>query len=270
MKSKSQIINNFFYGGRPLVAHSLVFLTLGVISLLQIPINFIMKKYSMDTGILINEFAVIAGIPLIIAASLHLDITKLFPLKKPAFNMIIIASLLTLMIALLIDYTAVATEFFFPLPKEFREIMNRLMEFKGASGFIYKLFILCIVPGICEEIFFRGFCQTSLTAKWGKTVAIIITGFLFAVMHGNPWYLHLYFILGVLLSFVYAFTQTLWVPIVCHIINNAWTFINHSLKIEFPLNIPIYGNIILVITVVLFAMILIKKFKTHQNPSDEA
>lgn len=233
-QSSSNFIQRLFSVGQPLPGTSLIFLLVAIISILQLPANILMKSCSFTLGIFFNETVVIAGIPLLVAHCFGFEKSRLFPFKPPKINTLIYAAILAVPVALLIDYAASASESFLPMPARYHDLLNQLMAFEGEGQFLTKLFVLCVLPGICEEIFFRGFCQTSLEIKLGKWKAIIITSALFALLHGNPWYFHLYFLLGFFLSWVFAVSRTLWIPITCHIINNAWTFINNALKIEYP------------------------------------
>ncbi len=77
----------------------------------------------------------------------------------------------------------------------------------------------------------------------GPAFGIIAAAALFALMHGNPWHMHLYFLLGCFLGWTYAVSGTLIVPIACHIFNNAWTLTHHALGTTLPLeNAPIALN----------------------------
>ena len=212
-----------------------VLIAVALVALLQLPAHVLMKSVSMSLGVFLNETIVIAGLPLLLVILMGFDRSRLFSLTSPKAATLILAILLSIPTALVIDYSVSASEFVFPLPQQYHDILDQLMAFAGAKEFFLKLFVLCVVPGFCEEIFFRGFCQTSFEARWGKTAAIFMTAVLFALLHGNPWYMHLYFLLGCYLSWVYAVSRTLWIPIVCHMMNNGWTFINHARGIEYPL-----------------------------------
>lgn len=49
----------------------------------------------------------------------------------------------------------------------------------------FVLFI-AVMPGICEELFFRGYLQRRLLQRWSPGWAIVITSILFALMHITP------------------------------------------------------------------------------------
>ena len=255
--------------GRSVPAAPLVFLLVAVISLLQFPSNLFMKTVSIPGGIIINELVFIVGLPLVAVLALHYDASKLFPLKAPRVLTLLAAFAVTVPIAMLIDYAASATEAILPMPASYHELLDRIMAFSGGWEFALKLFVLCILPGFCEEFFFRGFCQTSIEAKWGIKKAMVITAVLFALLHANPWYFHLYFLLGLFLSWVYAVSRTLWIPIVCHIINNAWTFINNSLGVDYPVKgATSFADISLVIGGVFLTILFGSLFKKSLRSLD--
>ncbi len=221
--------------GQPLPGVPLILLIVAAVSLLQLPANYILVSVSKNAGIVLNEIVVILLLPVSLLYFLGFDIFKVLVFRRTKNAVLVSAMILSVPVAMLIDYAASASELAFPLPQRYRDIMEGIMAYSGAAGFIVKYFILCVLPGFCEEIFFRGVCQTSLEARWGKNAAIFVTAALFAILHGNPWYIHLYFLLGLFLSWVYAESGTLWAPIICHLVNNSWTFANHALRIEYPL-----------------------------------
>jgi membrane protease YdiL (CAAX protease family) len=45
---------------------------------------------------------------------------------------------------------------------------------------------LALVPGVAEELFFRGFLQTRAQARWGRTAGIAIASVLFGLFHMDP------------------------------------------------------------------------------------
>ena len=216
---------------------SLVFLTLTAVALLGVPTSHLITSSGAQSfGILIHEFAIVAGLPLIVIVWKKLDPSRFLQLGKPPWKLIGWVIVLTIGADIIIDYLTAASELILPLPETYKLALEKIMSAPTIPVYIWKLFLICVVPGVCEEILFRGFCQTSLAVHVGKTPAILITAFFFALLHGNPWYFHLYFLLGLLLSWVYAVSGTLIVPMMVHILNNAWTFTSHVMDVHIPLN----------------------------------
>ncbi len=216
-------------------APALVFLSAAALALLQIPNSLVIHYVNLSLGIVLNEVVIVLGVPLLLTWALHFDAHKIYPLAPPrarAWPAIIVMLLGTVII---IDYLTFASEIVVPLPARYQDALDRIMAVSSVPQYAYKFVLLCIMPGICEEVFFRGFCQTSLKSYKGDAFAIIATGALFALLHANPWHVHLYFVLGCFLSWVFYVSRSLWVPIVCHILNNAWTFTNNALDTAPPI-----------------------------------
>ena len=217
----------------------LVFLAVSMVLLLQVPAHFMLRAGWISAGVLSNELIAVAGVPLFLIWRLRLNGRRLLPLRKPDAQAVLLVIIVTYGACLVIDYFTVASEWVWPLPDHIRGALNRLMAVSAPWELWWKLILLCVVPAVCEELFFRGFCQTSLAARWGPVPALLVTSFMFAILHGNPWYVHLYFLLGLLLGWVYMATGMLWAPIVCHLVNNAWTFLNHARGFSLPFEHPV-------------------------------
>ena len=92
---------------------------------------------------------------------------------------------------------------------------------------------VAIVPAICEEILFRGVILTHLL-PYGRTVAIIGSGLLFGLMHGNPLQLFYTSLLGVVLGYVYLKTRSIAVCMVLHFVNNSISVLQSALYDRSP------------------------------------
>lgn len=232
----------------------LVFLSIPFVALLQYPAHLLNNAGYLSAGILSNEIVAVLGVPLIIIAVLGLSIKRLIPFRKISAGSVIAFLIFMLGAVVMIDYLTAASELVFPLPVEIREQLDKVMHAPDAQTFVFKIFVLCLVPAICEEIYFRGFIQTSLRARWGAGWALVITSIIFAAMHGNIHYFHLYFLLGLIFGWVYEMSGTLWASIACHVLNNCWTFVNHVRDFEIPVEgIPLYMNVVIAIASVAVA-----------------
>ncbi|MEM6960479.1 MAG: CPBP family intramembrane glutamic endopeptidase [Myxococcota bacterium] len=80
------------------------------------------------------------------------------------------------------------------------------------------LFCISLLPGIAEELFFRGMLQRSLPVG---TIGISITGCFFALFHIDPPHIAGVLPLGLYLSWLLHRTDSVWIPMLCHITNNA-------------------------------------------------
>lgn len=232
------------------------FFALTAILLLQWPASYLIQNFSITAGTLLYEWLLIAGIPFLLTRYYQIPFAQLFPFKSIGKKPLLYLLLMTLALVVIIDYFLFLSENVFPPPKEIHNLFNYLMQVSSLGEGLWRWFLICVTPAICEEIFFRGFFQNSLGQYWRKTSALIFTAVAFALIHGIPWYWHLYLILGFYLSWLLFKTGNLWFPILAHFINNSWTFANHALGNKIPIGGIWKGTDTLVFVISLIVFLL--------------
>jgi membrane protease YdiL (CAAX protease family) len=83
----------------------------------------------------------------------------------------------------------------------------------------------CVLPGLGEEIFFRGFLSRGLVAQHGVLLGSLIASAFFAALHFAPVQVCATFVLGLGMQYLYLTTRSLLAPILLHILNNSLAFI---------------------------------------------
>lgn len=78
--------------------------------------------------------------------------------------------------------------------------------------------LLALMPGVCEELFFRGMLQRGLGRG---PVAVLVAGVAFAAFHMDPHHVVGVLPVGLYLGFLGARTGSTLVPILCHVLNNT-------------------------------------------------
>lgn len=97
------------------------------------------------------------------------------------------------------------------------EYFKTVLSFQEIVGSILIFGIVAIV----EEMLIRGYVLRNLMHSFNKCMALVISSFLFALMHGaNPhmdWFSFLnLFLAGIVLGSSYIYTKNLWFPIALH------------------------------------------------------
>jgi len=126
------------------------------------------------------------------------------------------------------------------LPEMFSsiEMMMRNMEDKAASiteqfltmhnltDVILNVIIIGFIPGIVEELMFRG-CFQNIFYKMTqqKHLAIWLAAFLFSAIHFQFYGFVPRMLLGALFGYVYFSTKSIWIPIAMHVFNNSFQVI---------------------------------------------
>lgn len=107
-------------------------------------------------------------------------------------------------------------QLFVPINDMLLEFSIRIYE----NNLLTAVILVAIIPGIFEELLFRGFFLTGLKRKYNSRIAIIISSLLFAVMHFNPHQIVMAFIAGLLLGWIYDQTSSLLLVVIIHTLNN--------------------------------------------------
>src|SRR5262249_2654226 len=82
----------------------------------------------------------------------------------------------------------------------------------------------CLMPGLGEPVFCRGFLGRGLVARYGSVVGVLLTSLLFGLLHIDPVRICVTAVAGVALHVVYLTTRSLWAPILLHTGHNALVF----------------------------------------------
>jgi len=102
------------------------------------------------------------------------------------------------------------------------ETMKALLKMDSPLILIANLIVIAILPGIGEELVFRGVLQKQLGYIFGnKIVAIWIAAFIFSAIHLQFEGFLPRFVLGVVLGYLFYWTGNLWVTIIAHAFNNG-------------------------------------------------
>jgi len=88
--------------------------------------------------------------------------------------------------------------------------------------FLINLVVIGILPGIGEELIFRGILQKQIGLMLkNPVVGIWIAAFIFSAIHLQFEGFLPRFVLGAVLGYLYYWTGNLWVPIIAHAFNNG-------------------------------------------------
>lgn len=92
----------------------------------------------------------------------------------------------------------------------------------GSVGLLIMVLVMAVVPAICEELFFRVGLQ-QLLGKWFKNdhVAVVVTAFVFSLMHMDMSGFLVRFVMGLVLGYVFLYSRSLVPNVMLHFLNNA-------------------------------------------------
>lgn len=101
------------------------------------------------------------------------------------------------------------------------EIVNPIEELIQNSSIYINLIIISIIAPIFEELFFRKLL-IDRTIKYGATLSILLSAFIFALFHGNLNQFFYAFLLGAFFAYVYTKTGNIIYTILLHAFVNFY------------------------------------------------
>src|SRR5439155_25802487 len=88
--------------------------------------------------------------------------------------------------------------------------VEELQQILGDGQSIWwQLFLIALLPAVCEELAFRGFILSGLLRRMSVPTAILVSGFLFGFFHMNPRQLFPATAVGILLGLIATRTGSL-------------------------------------------------------------
>ena len=198
-----------------------VALMLGLVLLLNFLPGAYLQIASLRWGILATQVLFIAAPVFLGIRWFYLDRRAVLPLGRPRFRALAGAVLGATGLSHLLNLAAFWQDRFFPLPRSWRALYEDLGQWNGPLDFLLLLLLVGVVPGVCEEILFRGFVQSGLrrsfeSGRW----AVVVSALVFAGFHLNPWRFDVLLIVGLFLGFLVQRTGTLVPSMVAHALFN--------------------------------------------------
>jgi len=141
-----------------------------------------------------------------------------FPMKRVGAQAVLAAIAATLGLSTLLTYLQDVYQkaFGFPYPESLIEILTIHTPLDA----VLLVAGVVLAAALCEEVLFRGYCQSALQARFGPWVAILLTALLFAAFHLEPAGLPTYLLLGAWLGWLRHAGGSLRLPILAHATNN--------------------------------------------------
>jgi tetratricopeptide (TPR) repeat protein len=103
-----------------------------------------------------------------------------------------------------------------------RTVSEQILSRALSLPWYLAVLVLCVQPCIAEEVFFRGYIGRGLVARLGVVPGVLITSFLFALMHVEPTHAIGTLVMGITLHFVFLATKSLPCAFLLHFLNNGF------------------------------------------------
>ena len=147
------------------------------------------------------------------------EIRQVLRLRAPKLKELALVPFIAISAAIVVAIIGQLINQIFPFPKEYLEQMSKLFELDRP---LWQMFlVIAVLPGICEELLFRGFLLRFFEGKkfWYPVLA---SAALFAIFHLDPFRLLPTFLLGTLLGWLTLRSGSLVNAMLSHALNNAF------------------------------------------------
>ncbi|MBR2721999.1 MAG: CPBP family intramembrane metalloprotease [Clostridia bacterium] len=102
---------------------------------------------------------------------------------------------------------------------------------------VLQFFVICVIPGFCEELLFRGVILSNCL-PFGRFRAIFISALLFSLMHQNAEQIFYAFVAGILLGILYERTRNIWYCVFLHVLNNFFSVFSEAVSHKIGDSLP--------------------------------
>jgi len=110
-------------------------------------------------------------------------------------------------------------------PETYAALNDSILESAYSGTFAATFCTIAIIPPICEELLLRGAIQKTFTDLKKPIYTILLSGFMFGLFHIDPMRIPFATMMGIILSYAYYRSGSIFVPILMHFANNAYSVI---------------------------------------------
>ena len=150
-----------------------------------------------------------------------LDPRKVFALR-PVHPAVLLAVLIGIPAAYFtgIGLSVLVDAYLFPVPQSVLEAFGEVM-LDDEIPLWQLVFFICVMPGILEELAFRGVLLHGLRKTWSPVIVCLVTGGIFGLFHVDLFRLIPTAYLGVIFAAVVLLTGSIFPVMLWHFGNNA-------------------------------------------------
>lgn len=153
------------------------------------------------------------------------------------------------------------------------ELTTYLTQFDTFGHFVLAFFVIAVLPGIGEELVFRGMLQPELQRATGNIhAAIWISAILFSAIHLQFFGFVPRMLLGVMFGYLYYWSGNIIIPMLAHFVNNGFSILMVYLYQLEIISIDLESGksasplIVGLFTIITFGLLLyLKKFHRENN-----
>jgi sodium transport system permease protein len=174
------------------------------------------------SGLLLTQIFIIAGIPILAMRFWGIPVARTLGLDRRPSSLTLLLVLIGAPAATLIAaLVGMGQGVFMEVPESYREAMEKIFQAEAGKDLFSAILVFALIPGICEEILFRGFVLRGLARRMPAWQAVLWTAVLFGAFHFDLYRLLPTTALGIVLGALVWRTGSLWPAMLLHAANNT-------------------------------------------------
>ncbi len=198
-----------------------------VIVVVLFPLNFYWQSYFIDLTssalrfkvvLAASQVLVLAMPAFLVAWYLKLDWRRTFSLQPPDGRAMLGALLLAVSVVPVSNLLRQVQFMYYP-PQA--DDMAKMAETLLSGSLFWLVMVLAVLPGICEELLFRGFLLAGLRDSMSTLRVALLVGVVFGLFHMEIDKIPVHTLLGMLLAVVVLRTGSIYPAMLIHIANNG-------------------------------------------------
>ena len=119
------------------------------------------------------------------------------------------------------SFLASVEEMMRQMEEQAKVLTERFLQTSSVGMMFANLFVMALLPAVCEEMMFRGWLQRVLGKSVNYHTAIWVSALVFSAIHFQFYGFIPRMLIGAALGYLYYYTGSLWMSIIAHFTNNA-------------------------------------------------
>lgn len=180
-------------------------------------------------GTVVHEL-ILAGMGVGVLFLFRGKLKVIFPFKKPQWAKLAGTVILWLGTYYAVSLITMIMAFFFP--EQVLGASQGVDELISAMPVLPSLFVVAVVPAVCEELAFRGALLSCFRGAKNKWIGIIIVSLFFGACHGSVWRMVPTALLGAAMGYILLETENILYTMLFHFVNNAFPVLYLGIMVQ--------------------------------------
>jgi membrane protease YdiL (CAAX protease family) len=225
----------------------------------------IQEKYLL-ISLLFSQLVFVVAPPVLYTIWHNYNVSRTFQITPIPFKAVWLTIITTGAASILIGILAIFQQKVLPHSQDYREFWEQVLQQFQQTPFILTFALVAILPGICEELFFRGFLLQGIRKKFSDRFSIVLVGVLFGLLHFDPYRFFSVTLLGIFFGYLVVKTGSIFPGMIAHITNNTLVLLllvyatqkvqesSHPLSPPLPEDLPLSQLMIALLPLLVIAL----------------